>query len=189
MVKIFSLHKYDINCYDDISGYTKNDWTDISDIGQEFEGVILTKTAYSVVENAYLSCLEYLMDLCNVEKLQVLSNGFEIEDIDDYQNLIFGLSEKEIRNFDDKTWINRLEASNFLKLMMRDLTGFAITNQKDFFIQSGFDFYITVGLPDDVNIDYDVIKKYNLSIVGGRLYSSDNPEMEDYRCVLEEVDK
>ena len=181
MVKIFSLHKYDINCYDDIYGYTKNEWTDFSDIGQEFEGVVLTKSAYLKVEKAYLSCLEYLMNLCDIEEMQVLSDGFKVENIDKSQNLTFGLGENSFRSFDNKAWINRIETSLFLKLMMRNLAGFAVTNQKGFFISSGFDFYITIGMPDDVNINHDIIQKYNLSLVGGELYLPDDPEMDDYR--------
>ncbi len=59
--------------------YTKDEWTDYSDIGKCFDGVILTEAAYLQTENAYLQFCTKLMQMVGVEEmlLRDLSNPFK----------------------------------------------------------------------------------------------------------------
>ena len=53
--------------------YTVPDWTSISDIGEEFDGVKLSKDMYLNVESQYLACLNELILLSKTNSMQIIA--------------------------------------------------------------------------------------------------------------------
>lgn len=51
--------------------YTVPDWTSVSDIGEEFAGVKLSKDMYLNVESQYLACLNELILLSKTNSMQI----------------------------------------------------------------------------------------------------------------------
>lgn len=50
----YRVTKYDPRFRDSRGAFLRDDWTSISDVGQEFDGVILTAEAYQAVEDTYV---------------------------------------------------------------------------------------------------------------------------------------
>ena len=53
--------KYSPKGYNSNGVYEKDEWTDISDIGKEFNGRILHKAEYLKIENSYIQCARQIM--------------------------------------------------------------------------------------------------------------------------------
>jgi len=187
MVTILQLKKFNPAFYDN-NVYQKDEWTDICDIGKLFDGIMLTQKEYLRVESAYLHCFEYIMDQCNIQKLQVLRGGLDIEETDNYQKYLFGMEADEVINFVDKSWINRTDIAKFLRLMVRGLSGYAVTNKKNFFIWGTGDLYFHLGVDASIEVFMEEIHKNDLFLEKLADFSYDNTALEDYWKLLSNLE-
>ena len=86
----YRVTKYNPAYRDEHGAYTKAEWTAVSDIGKEFDGVVLTEAEYARVEKAYVdSALTFLSEarvpaltICGLENhgeyQMALSEGMEL---------------------------------------------------------------------------------------------------------------
>lgn len=65
------ISKYNPKFRDENGFYSKNEWTDYSDIGKTFEGKLFTEQEYLNVEKSYISAIDSFMDCLQLDKLQV----------------------------------------------------------------------------------------------------------------------
>lgn len=76
-MKVCVVNKFRISKYDPayrVDGiYTRDEWTDYSDIGQSFEGKICTKRRYLQVEKNYVSCAMEVLQKSSIDKMKISS--------------------------------------------------------------------------------------------------------------------
>ncbi len=65
----YRITKYDPIHRSESGAYQKNEWTSFSDIGNTFDGVILTPEKYLCTEDAYVETISLFMDCLNVDSL------------------------------------------------------------------------------------------------------------------------
>lgn len=126
------MNQYRITKYNPIfrnmyGHYTAREWTDFSDVGKEFNGVILTMDKYLYYENAYIKTAISMLKSCNINNLII--KNLEIYNNDNlFENQIFFLENipNAIRNILRNNFWCKLET-------------------KEFFIHFGFDYYMYIG--------------------------------------------
>ena len=90
-MQIYRLHKYDPSLYDKEGRYLGDDWTHVSDIGRRRLGAILTTEEYQRVEDAYIKAINCVLDYQEIERLQVFSDGYMVEEVEDYQERLLDI--------------------------------------------------------------------------------------------------
>lgn len=183
-VKLYSFHKFPPVEYDNLMHFQRENWISHTDIGDSFGGVVLTQDEYLRVENAYLSGFDYIMDQCGIVELQALRDSFTIEEAPLLDQATFGLQEEDLVNYEDRSFLDRADIRRFLRQHMRSLSGYAVTNQKDFFIWGWYDLQYIVSFPLAVTIDPREIQKRGMYLDFHSEISPGDPEWEDYRNVL-----
>lgn len=83
----YLITKFDPQYRDSHGCYTRNEWTDISDIGKEFEGKVFTALEYLETESNYVNVLNYLMKICDVTCFTV--SGLEKHKSNDWNPQIY----------------------------------------------------------------------------------------------------
>ena len=67
----YEIVKYQPQYYKD-GVYTKNEWISVSDIGESFDGEVLTKEEYLMVESAYVDTVKELVEVSGVKFLTIV---------------------------------------------------------------------------------------------------------------------
>ena len=154
-------------------------WCDVSDIGSVFNKEKLTKGKYLAMEFEYVSFIIKIIKKLGINKLQVKRSGDGMESVPNYQNYLFDLPEELIRNYPENDWVSIDETSVFLKMCLRGLLGYALTDNGKFFAWSWGDFNFHVGVPSDLDVSEFLSKNIGLEYYGK--YSDSDPDYEDYR--------
>ena len=140
----YRLTKYDPNHRNHDGSYTKESWTSISDIGNVFEGEILTKEKYLQIET------EYVDKLVEVFKESGLTE-FHISEYSDYRDEPSIISDNELLELkikeNESFSIEKLPL--IIRLTLRDQIWCKISSPKAF-IHFGYDFYCYVGVQTDI---------------------------------------
>ena len=153
--------KYSPQGYDKQGIYTFDEWTDISDIGKEFNGRFLQEEEYLRVENSYIQCAKEI----------VLKSGCSY--------LTIGYIEKSSRSkrfskYRYKARIYPLEFENLLKYMLRnDIYCHLVNLRKRVGIYIGYDYYMRVRTP----LDDDAL---NTIVSSQELYLDPRSDKYDY---------
>lgn len=150
-MKLYRLHKYDPKFYDKIRGYTKDDWTHISDIWHT--RTVLTREEYLRVEDSYVTSINSILDYQGADRLQVFSDGYSVGDVEDYQKRLVDIDPSADLRFPQGQWVDRERAELFFRLCLRDLQGHALSDRKSFFVLFTGEFYVHLGcsrLPKDI---------------------------------------
>lgn len=134
IAKLSELHKYAPRSYDNLWHFQRENWTEVTHTGQSFGGKAFTLEEYLDVEDSFLECFEYVLSQCSIAEPQTLRDTSTIEEAPTLNEVVFGLSDVDLANYEDRSILNRADIRRFLRQTLRGLAGFAVTNQKDFFI-------------------------------------------------------
>ncbi len=142
------MNKYKISKYSFqyiIDGkYSKDDWTDYSDIGKMFGGKVLNEQEYIYVENNYISCIMNILHQAEVNALVV----------------------KELENYDNLQWENNQSlSSEILPVIFRDCLRnkcWCKFDAKDAYIHFGYDYYVYIGTVLPFETIEKICNKYEL---------------------------
>ena len=151
-MNLYRIHKYDPSLYDEELGhYTGNDWTDISDIWHT--RTVLTREEFIRVENAYVKSIDFILDYHGMGHLQVFSDGYAVEEVEDYQKYLMDIDPAADLKFAQGDWVDRERAELFCMLCLRCLQGHALSDRKRCFVFFSGEFYVHLGcgqLPNSV---------------------------------------
>lgn len=139
----YEIVKYQPQYYKD-GVYTKNEWISVSDIGESFDGEVLTKEEYLMVESAYVDTVKELVEVSGVKFLTIVgpdttfyprrTKAFNKENKAMYQ-VVSSLNEGQ-----------RIAASKIdtvLKASLRELFWCALVNEtKKVQVDVGYDYYL-----------------------------------------------
>lgn len=174
MVNIYNLYKKSCG-----SG---GGWCEIQDVGKVFNGDLLTEEKYLQVEDEYVKSILCVVSELDIKSLKVVRSGGEIRDSINYERYLFGLPDDVFEGFSDGDWLSGGEVEVCLKLYLRGLLGFALTNDVDFFLWSWGEFRFQVGVDSEVNPS-DFLSKNLLCELYAQYLRSD-PDFEDYKGLL-----
>lgn len=138
--------KYPPEGYDENGVYCRDEWTDFSDIGKSFNGVLLTKEAYMEIENRYIECAVEIME---ASKCTYLTIGY----VKNYKN-------KGCRY---KDRVNKELVRDVLRDILRNKVWCVLVNLKHKVqIDFGWDYYMHVICPLEENRLRHIVESHNL---------------------------
>lgn len=148
------LYRYRVSKYNPIyreqDVYTKNEWTDYSDVGDEFGGGILNYQDYLDVERNYLCFLNEVLHLAEVESMTI--SGYEpISNLARFQSLF--VKPVEIKS--------KKKILSFAKGCLRNKF-WGKLNGQTLDVHFGYDFYMYVGCSINESTVTALAEKYNL---------------------------
>lgn len=145
----FRISKYDPDKRAE-PGYLESQWTSISDVGDTFDGGVLTMNEYLRVEGLHLSFIREFLSACKADVLK-------IEALEDHKG--FGWENGEEIFLDG--------ILEFSKGALREWYWAKLESNKAF-IHFGYDYYVYVG----TSLDYATVKEI---AVRNKLYCEDIP--------------
>ena len=167
--------KYNPKYYDAKGVYTKDEWTDFSDIGKEFEGKRLSLEEYLEEENNFIAFVKECLELA---ECHYLTTNWSWENDQKY----FKKSIKSIckldPNFDESeclTLVQEIDAKKristsiamyLFKLMLRYAFNASLSNRKrkiKFYM--GYEYYLHFFTSIDRETLKKIASKYNLYVV------------------------
>lgn len=124
--------------------YLRNEWTDFSDIGKEFEGKILTKEEYLTVEQNYISCAIDLLKMASIKGL----------------NIVW------IENLKGKKWTPKLYVKLklipiLIRLTLRNKIWCKLEAQNSY-LHFGYDYYMYIGVDLPFEAVNNICAKHDL---------------------------
>lgn len=138
--------KYPPEGYDDNGVYCRDEWTDFSDIGKAFGGVVLTREDYLEVENRYVECA---VEIIEASQCKYMTIGY----VADYQN----------KGYRYKDRINGDQLRDVLRDILRNETWCVLVNLKHKVqIDFGWDYYMHVICPLEETRLRRIVESHNL---------------------------
>lgn len=142
--------KYNPVFYNDNGVYCKDEWTSVSDIGKSFNGKVLTKEEYFVVENDYVDAVCEILQVVGADSLTIEY----IEKCDDWieeQMVISKITEQDFKlfalgkNLKQGQTIGINEFRNSVQLCLREYIYVIFSNRAcNLKIKFGYDYYMYV---------------------------------------------
>ncbi|MEO7174621.1 MAG: hypothetical protein ABIV51_02280 [Saprospiraceae bacterium] len=157
----FRVVKYNPKFRNDQGHYMKNEWSDFSDIGSEFDGQILTFEEYLMVENLYVQAVEYLFKANNCTKVQITSRHFFTEDLP-------RVRDPELIEFYDKLLHKRTvsvyEAMLTTKLVLRGALSCQLQckNNRHIAVRFSYEYYMYFNTPKPDIIRREIEDRFGL---------------------------
>ena len=138
--------KYMPEGYDDNGVYCRDEWTDFSDIGKTFDGVIFTMEEYLEIENRYIECA---VDIMDASQCTFLTIGY----VHDYNN----------KGYRYKDRVRREQLRDVLRDILRNEVWCVLVNLKhNVQINFGWDYYMNVICPLEENCLQKIVESHNL---------------------------
>lgn len=124
--------------------YSRDEWTDYSDVGAVFDGSIFTMEEYLRVENNYISCISDILLCSKVEHFNI--NSFEPYEMTKWSNK------------------QRLLLKDVLEVARDCLRGrcWCKLESNNSFIHFGYDYYIYIGVAVPCETVAEICSKYGL---------------------------
>lgn len=150
------ISKYSPALRDPDGIYTRDEWTSVADVGNEFGNSIVTLDDYLSVENQYVSVVLQLMQAAGVTELYITDLRIHA---DFCSNLPTALQE-ECR--DDLNLIRNAHALDFelvskaVRLELREIIGGRLIGPRDFYVHFGYDYYMFAGYSGEMDEIRDV---------------------------------
>lgn len=152
------MYNYRITKYNPIyrpieGGYTNDEWTEVCDIGNFFNGMQFTASEYYKMEDKYWQTIEYLLNLCNIKKLKVIDlyNRRGLHDFFTEDKYFFASRLQD--TMQDKKNIGLPEIEMVLRLCLRHDIWCNLEKDGGTYIHFGYDYYMFFGTNVDHVID------------------------------------
>jgi hypothetical protein len=126
----YRITKYDPSFRNHAGAYTRDEWISVSDIGQSFAGVTLTREEYERVEGAYVEAAIAFLREAGVSALSV--EGLENQ-------------RGHVLNFREGSLLSLEQVGDVLRRILRE-EFWCRLNGVGGFVHVGWDFYMYVGV-------------------------------------------
>lgn len=126
----YRLTKYDPRFRDHSGAYQRDEWTSISDVGSVKAGQVVTIEEYETVEAAYINTICRLIESAEIGPFRVFD------------------PESALMAHHDLVPPGGL--GSVLKSLLREAYWCRLADADQYFIHVGYDYYIYLGLPDDL---------------------------------------
>jgi small subunit ribosomal protein S1 len=166
----FRVTKYDPGLRDRTGAFTGHDWTSVTEVGESFNGRVLTQQRYDQVENAYLQAVELFAHASGVDQLVVrdpsLPPGIDLRVASSaatYAALeLFPLSLHDVY---DGLQVPLTVGVKLVRAMLRE-TGVWCRLEADgrFFAHVGWDYYLYIGSNQPCEQAADQVRRLGLFV-------------------------
>jgi hypothetical protein len=148
-MKKYRITKYNPKLRNELGYYSDNDWTDISDIGNIFNGKSLSKTEYLEVETDYINSIIKVLQENNQDYLRLVSYDkvafdFFLKSQKKDWTYLDGLGSLSL--YEDKK-VHLQEIELLIKMNLRAFLGMTLEIKGKFYIHFGYDLYMYIGCP------------------------------------------
>jgi hypothetical protein len=150
-MKKYRMSKYKPWLRDEQDRYLINEWTSYSDIGNLYEGRILTNDEYEYIENKYIQGIKIILKEKGINKLVInnLEKNFTIDEINSLlncSNLNLEETEKILFNtINNGRELSIINVDAILKLLLRECIWCRLMDSKNtFIVEIGYDFYMYI---------------------------------------------
>ncbi|MER5624017.1 hypothetical protein ABT061_23575 [Streptosporangium sp. NPDC002544] len=163
----FRVTKYDPRLRDDRGVFTGNDWTSIGEIGEVFDGQVLTRERYEQVESAYLKAVELFAQESGITRLAVRTPGIwrDISSgrlLPDYGPAASELSSED---FYDGREVPLAVALELVRAMLREDGVWCLLEAEGRFgIAAGWDYYLYVSTHRPCSQAIDQVRRLGLFV-------------------------
>ena len=147
MLRQFRITKYDPANRDRQGRYLVDEWTEAWDIGKDINGHTLTLDDYLVVEARYVRAAERFFQASGLGHLRVNRVGMHEAD-DDTDHVLYVPAFADIRLAEDGK-ITAGDLPLLLRAMLRGYCWCQLDIDGQFFIHTGWDYYMYVGINAD----------------------------------------
>jgi hypothetical protein len=155
-MKHFKLSKYSNSDYEN----TDDTWTSVSDIGHEFRNEILTRNDYLLVEDKYVEVLHLFLNRPQCNDFKVLryedNRGLETNN-----NSYFNISDPMLKIRGGEILSVDIMLVLF-RLCLREVMWLRLQSKSGCYITFGYDFYVNIGVSDEVEIDKKLFESSGL---------------------------
>lgn len=146
-MQIFKLQKYDPTSFDEHGRYSKDTWRHVSDIGRAFGGTTLTSAAYLALEDQFVSAISCLKQRAIGDRpLKVFGCGVWPRDTVDVSQRLFGMPMSAALKSYEGEWVTGAELEQFIRLCLRDLQGYAVSDEQTTFFEFTGEYYVHCGM-------------------------------------------
>lgn len=158
IVTSLEVMKYNPIYRDKDGHYLKDEWTEFTHIGNTYNGELFTYDKYLLIEDMYVSSIEYFFKYFNCNKIRLTRPIYYLDRID------LNLRSKELcffyENMKGRRVLNLQEALNVSRLFMRGaMDGVLFCKGDDeISVRFGYDFYLYLDTPRDKNKIKDYIE-------------------------------
>ena len=153
----YRITKYNPKNRDEQGRYTKDEWTDFSDIGYEFEDKEITLEEYTNVESKYINAVLLFMECLEVDTLEV--NGLET-----YTRPKSGELKKVFNQIRNKMVIKKELVPDVIRLILRNYIWCTLTYQNKMFVHFGYDYYMSLGAEKKCEKAIKAIEEFGLFV-------------------------
>jgi hypothetical protein len=144
-LNIYRLHKYDPKYRDQAGYYTRDEWTCFSDVGRTYSGERFTLEDYVHVEDNYVKAIELIMRDQGSSELKVYADGIVLRKKDFLKSRLLDIELSDAMSFHHGDWISGKRIALFCRLSLRNLCGYALTDERGFLIAFSDEYYVHLG--------------------------------------------
>lgn len=122
------------------------DWTSVSDIGNTYNGEVLTPEAYLATEDRYINALVYFMEDAGVSSLFLVELEKEYPVSEKAQQLPLAEIQSEMPELHNGKKISSLDQiKRICRLILRELIWAKLEDPGQFFVHFGYDYNMYIG--------------------------------------------
>lgn len=148
----YRITKYNPKFRDETGAYTKDEWTEFSDVGKEFDGNVLTIGEYEQVESAYIETLIAFLEENNISNLNIYK-------IENFRDVKFG--DKIIKR---SQFYNLPDLRELFRMILRGQFWAKFKNEDGSYVDFGWDYYMYIGVPNQSKKAIEFAEKNHLYV-------------------------
>ena len=131
--------------------YTKEEWTDVADIGKTFQGEVFTLENYLKTEKTYITAIKNFWQASNLNSLEI--TNLELYPVKNliYEGIDLAIPDTYRKYFQQlqSQFIFFSDIADMSRLIMRGLLWAKLEAQEAFYLHFGYDFYMYIGSTND----------------------------------------
>lgn len=152
------ITKYNPKYRDSHGTYFKNEWTSFSDIGNKFEGNIITLEDYLKIENAYVAAIILFMECLCIENFLIVNLEKNMPPKNNSS-----LMRDTYSNLQNEQLITKKEIVIVAKLILRENL-WCKFEANGMYVHFGYDYYMYIGSKKQCKDTISQIKKSGLFV-------------------------
>ncbi|MFD2115631.1 hypothetical protein ACFSTH_11655 [Paenibacillus yanchengensis] len=142
------MNSYKITKYNPTNSGNYDEWTSISDVGQEFSGVVFTIEEYLRVEEYYVNAITRIMKCIGISGLFVsdLHKDYETPKITLHHNIYTQQMKQLYGEISENQFVSNQDLQDLCKMILRELIGLRLVFEDKMFVHFGYDYYMYIGV-------------------------------------------
>lgn len=162
----YRVTKYNPDYRDEFGAYTRDDWTAISDIGEEFNKKTFKMEGYLRVENLCVDAVIRMMECVGVKSLMVigLEKYYETPRITAHHEIYTERMVQLYQNISENLFVTDHDLQDLCKLVLRESLYLGLVFEDKMYVHFGYDYYNYIGIDKECKNAIDSIQAKGLFV-------------------------